>query len=54
MVTSVHHVAILMLLYSLALTQIESASDMDDEIDRIIAAHQQRHPHEILHTVCYY
>lgn len=35
-------------------TAIESASDMDDEIDRIIAAHQQRHPHEILHTVCYY
>lgn len=38
----------------LRLLQIESASDMDDEIDRIIAAHQQRHPHEILHTVCYY
>lgn len=35
-------------------TAIESANDIDDEIDRIIAAHMQKHPHEILHSVAYY
>lgn len=35
-------------------SQIENATNVDDEIDGIIQRQMQKHPHEILHTVGYY
>lgn len=36
------------------LTQIEAATNVDEEIDDIIRTQSAKHPHEILHTVGYY
>ncbi|KAI0698896.1 Ssu72-domain-containing protein [Cytidiella melzeri] len=33
---------------------IEGASDVDEEIDGILQAHQEKHPHNLLHAVAYY
>lgn len=52
-VAAISHVAVTIHL-TRSLIQIESARDVDEEIDGIIAAHMQKHPHEILHTVAYY
>lgn len=34
--------------------QIENANDIDEEIDGILEAHQEKHPHSLLHGVAYY
>lgn len=34
--------------------QIETANDVDEEIDTILQAHQEKHPHNLLHAVAYY
>ncbi|KAH9853846.1 Ssu72-domain-containing protein [Lenzites betulinus] len=33
---------------------IENASDIDEDIQGILQAHQEKHPHSILHAVAYY
>ncbi|KAI0079711.1 Ssu72-domain-containing protein [Panus rudis PR-1116 ss-1] len=33
---------------------IESASDIDEEIDQILEAQREKHPHSLLHAVAYY
>ncbi|KAI0771508.1 Ssu72-domain-containing protein [Trametes elegans] len=35
-------------------TAIENAKDIDEEINGILQAHQEKHPHSILHAVAYY
>ncbi|KAI0356704.1 Ssu72-domain-containing protein [Trametes cingulata] len=35
-------------------TAIENAKDIDEEINDILQAHQEKHPHSILHAVAYY
>ncbi|KAI0637735.1 Ssu72-like protein-domain-containing protein [Trametes polyzona] len=35
-------------------TAIENAKDIDEEINDILKAHQEKHPHSILHAVAYY
>ena len=35
-------------------SQIEGASDVDEEIDGILQVHQEKHPHSLLHAVAYY
>lgn len=46
------------MLISLYLTlcslQIEKSEDIDTEMDGIIQAQQDKHPHQILHAVAYY
>lgn len=34
--------------------QIESSNDIDEDIDKILRLHQEKHPHSILHSVCYF
>ncbi|KAI0751286.1 Ssu72-like protein-domain-containing protein [Daedaleopsis nitida] len=33
---------------------IENAKDIDEEINDILQAHQEKHPHSILHAIAYY
>ncbi|KAH8925290.1 Ssu72-domain-containing protein [Atractiella rhizophila] len=33
---------------------LESAIDLDQEIDQILEQHSAKHPHQLLHSVCYY
>lgn len=35
-------------------TAIESAKDLDAEMDQILANQQEKHPHQLLHTVMFY
>ncbi|OJT07327.1 RNA polymerase II subunit A C-terminal domain phosphatase SSU72 [Trametes pubescens] len=35
-------------------TAIENAKDIDEDINGILQAHQEKHPHSILHAVAYY
>ncbi|KAH9894195.1 Ssu72-domain-containing protein [Cubamyces lactineus] len=35
-------------------TALENANDIDEEINSILQAHQEKHPHSILHAVAYY
>jgi len=34
--------------------QVEAAEDIDEDMDKILRAHQEKHPHNILHCVAYY
>ena len=36
------------------LVQIEAATNLDEEIDEIVAGQLQQHSHEILHTIAFY
>jgi len=33
---------------------IEDADDVDSEMDAILERHQSKHPHQLLHTICYF
>jgi len=33
---------------------IEQSNDIDEDMDKILRVHQEKHPHNILHSVCYY
>lgn len=35
-------------------SQIEASEDIDEDMDRIIRVHQEKHPHNVLHCVAYY
>ncbi|CAL1702127.1 unnamed protein product [Somion occarium] len=35
-------------------TAIESTNDIDEEIEQILQAHREKHPHSLLHAVAYY
>ncbi|PPQ64711.1 hypothetical protein CVT24_008338 [Panaeolus cyanescens] len=35
-------------------TALESADDIDEQIDKILEAQQEKHPHNILHAVAFY
>lgn len=34
--------------------QIEATDDIDENIDRILQEQQEKHPHNLLHSVAYY
>lgn len=36
------------------LLQIDNATDLDDQLDDILANQMERHPHQLLHTVAFY
>lgn len=35
-------------------TALESATDIDEEIDKILEVQREKHPQGLLHAVCYY
>jgi len=34
--------------------QIEATDDIDENIDGILQEQQEKHPHTLVHAVCYY
>lgn len=34
--------------------QIEAADDVDEDMEKILQAQQEKHPHSLLHAVAYY